>query len=110
MNEYIFVGPTPCDEACAQLGSNDYEKISRKECRAFINQIWRVAKNTYNVDKDGVIGFDVITKNEYHDFGTYREVVLKFDYNNILATEFAYKMDEIIPTTWDEEAKQELGL
>lgn len=43
--EYISLGATPCDEDCAQVGQEDYSTQSKKECQAYINQLWRIIKS-----------------------------------------------------------------
>jgi hypothetical protein len=41
MRDYISIGCSPSSEPCAQVGSHSYHEQSRKELRAFINQLKR---------------------------------------------------------------------
>lgn len=41
MRNNMDLGCTTGDEACPQLGENDCPRRTRRECRAFINQIIR---------------------------------------------------------------------
>lgn len=110
MNEYIFIGSVPYDEECAQVGADNYAEQSRKESKAYVEQLWRILKEKRGIEKP-VEGFDIVVKNEYHDFGTYKEVAVKFDYDNDEAVKLAYEVEgELTPANWDEVAKQQLGL
>jgi hypothetical protein len=42
MNSWIDIGSSPPDESCVQVGSDDYVRRARRECRAYINQLRRV--------------------------------------------------------------------
>lgn len=108
MYEYIFVGSSPCMEECAQLGQDNYDKQSKLECKLYKEQLWRITKEKFNITQGSLDGFDIVIKNEYHDFGTYREVALKFDYNNDVATNLAYNIEGITPEYWDDIALTEL--
>lgn len=108
MIEYITLGSTPCDEECAQVGQEDYSSRAKKECRAYINQLWRVLKSKgVNVAPPS---FDLVIKNNPHDFGSYAEVNCKFDSDNAEACDLAYELDACAPANWDDEARKELGL
>jgi hypothetical protein len=41
---------TPLDEPCAQVGSENYIRNSRKEAQAFINQIMRKLRGNLTLD------------------------------------------------------------
>jgi hypothetical protein len=51
----------------------------------------------------------VVTSNP-HDFGTYREVGVKFDGDIDGAADYAYKIEGQTPERWDEAAMFDLGL
>lgn len=44
-----------------------------------------------------------------HDFGWYREVIIKYDDNNDGAADFAYNVEENLPEHWDDESKLALN-
>ena len=41
MIEYLEIGPVPAGEDCAQVGSIDFRNQSKREMRAYINQLKR---------------------------------------------------------------------
>lgn len=108
MKDYIYVGSAPYDEECSQSCDSDYEEKSRKECNVYIRQLWRMVKEKIGIEKTDDI--EIIIKNEYHDFGVYREVVVKYDINSEQSVNLAYQIDNSIPANWDEISKQELRL
>jgi len=105
MKDYINIGPTPCDEDCAQVGDNDYDIKSKIETAAYRNQLNRMFPEVLN---SKTLSFSI--KTFQHDFGSYKEVVLNYDdnneeeYNEIALT----KVDANTPKNWDEEALKEI--
>jgi hypothetical protein len=93
---------TPHDEPCAQVGSFNYSSSSRAEARALINQLIRENGNP----PEGV-GFKI--KSNPHDFGSYLDVVIRFDEDNEEQSDYAYQIEGAIPDKWDSEAKRELA-
>ena len=37
--DFIYIGPTPTGEPCAQVGDPDYHEKAREECKRFIKQL-----------------------------------------------------------------------
>lgn len=101
--EFVNIGSSPAEEDCAQVGSENYQELARKECSAFIAQLRR----QFGQEPDGA---ELRVKRHQHDFGTYLEVVCYYDERSEAATEFAFKCEGEGPAEWDEEAKRELGL
>lgn len=97
MRDYLEIGPSPAGENCAQLGSPDYDRKSRIECKAYMHQLERLFP-------DGV--FTVKTFN--HDYGSYREVVAYFDDSDSPMTNAAFAAEANSPEFWDEAATEEL--
>lgn len=102
MKEMLYIGPSPCNEPCAQVGEDNFAALNRKECRAYLNQIVRVygeppmsARLSINIESG-------------HDAGTYREVVVTYDPDSEAGAEYAYAV-EAGCAFWDEEAKKELA-
>ena len=93
--DVIYLGSTPSNEDCAQVGSPDYPERSRAECRAFITAIKRVCGEPPE-------GARLTIKSESHDFGTYREVAIIFDGTSKEAADYADKVDRHAPATWEE--------
>jgi hypothetical protein len=99
----LHLGPTPAEEACEQVGPNYDPARARKECREFINQIRR------QLGEEPEGAQLKITLNT-HDFGTYRDVVVRYDVNDQKAREYAWRCENETPMEWDEVARRALGL
>lgn len=97
---YINIGPSPTNEECAQVGTENYSVRSRQECRAFANQLRRL----FGEPARGHLGVQAFL----HDFGTYREVVAYYDADDEESRVWAYKIESEAPTCWDAEAIAEL--
>lgn len=108
MIDYVFIGATPCEEECAQVGEEDYGPRSRKECRVYVEQIRRHFAAKGVQIPDGML----VIKRESHDFGSYLEVACRVDGSAEDAEaqyDLAYRIEAEGPTTWDDEAKAQLG-
>lgn len=102
MTDYMDIGPGPCTEQCAQVGDPGYHERSLAECRAFKNQLLRQFPPP--------VGASIVVRSHAHDFGTYREVAVKYHVDNEEASDYAYKMESEFPERWDDDALLELGL
>lgn len=100
--DYVNIGAVPNGEDCAQVGSENYTEKARKECRAYINQLRRV----YGEEP---FGARLSIMSNPHDFGSYLEVVCKYDENDEKSVEYAFNCENGVEY-WDEQAKQELQL
>ncbi len=94
MRDYLSIGSAPAEEDCAQVGTPDYSERSREECARFIELIRKTCG-------EPPVGASLVTKTFPHDFGSYREVCVVFDDENKAATEYAYKVENDAPATWD---------
>lgn len=99
---YLEIGATPHGEACAQVGSTDYDSaaLMRLECRAYINQLRRL----YGPEPAGAA---LVIKTNQHDFGSYKEVAVNYDEENEAAVSYAFLVEEGAEF-WDDPAKAEL--
>lgn len=104
MTDYLTLGASPCNESCAQVGQPDYPERSRAECRAWLHQLERALP----YPSDDVPAYFTV-KTFAHDFGSYREVVVKYDPGNDAACTFAFAAEEETPGEWDDEARAELA-
>lgn len=94
--ETLEIGATPSEEPCLQLGSPDYTaEAARAECRRFIAAIIRLRG-------DPPAGCYLAVKAFSHDFGSYHEVVAKFDADDEEQNDWAYGLEESLPGTWAE--------
>ena len=103
---YVNLGSTPCGEECCQVGDPEYNWKAHKECAAYINQLYRI------IEAKGLVippGFTLKVQGNQHDFGTYHEVVCRFD-DNEASWDLASYLDNNTPEFWDDVAKQELNL
>ncbi len=104
MMDYLDLGPTPVEEGCEQVGTPSYDPIlARAECAAYIAQL----KREFGPPPEGA---RLSISTNPHDFGTYHEVVVRFDDTFLQAVEYAFKLESESPGNWDETARKELGL
>lgn len=94
--EIIWIGSGPANEDCAQVGDPDYARNAKAECRAYIDAIRKVCGREPE-------GARLTIKGQPHDFTeAYYEVAVIYDGNNRSAAEYASKVDESAPRTWEE--------
>ena len=94
----LYLGSTPFDEDCAQVGAPDYHVRATYECRAFLMQMERV-----HPLPDGAEYVSILSP---HDFGSYREVVVRYDPDTCSpeAAQAAWDAEQMVPPHWDAEA------
>ena len=100
--DFVNIGAVPNGEDCVQVGDENYTEKSRKECRAYINQLRRV----YGEEP---FGARLKIKSFRHDFGSYMEVVCEFHEEQKEAIDYAFNCENGVEY-WDEEARKELQL
>ena len=102
MRDTLQIGSTPNAEDCAQVGSENYTERSKKECRAYINQLIRVYGQP--------VGNSYLRVGSYpHDFGTYHEVEVVYHDTSEDEENYAFSLESGCDE-WDSEARKELGL
>ena len=74
IRDSLYIGESPWDEACAQLGTDMYPVNARKECQRFIEQIRR----HYGTEPEGA---RLHIKSNPHDFGSYLSVECDFTWD-----------------------------
>lgn len=104
MSSYIELGPSPCDEDCAQVGDEDYNKKAYKECEVWKRQLQRWIEQNYTLPIPW--DFKLVVKSFFHDYGTYYEVAARFDTE--AGFDLAYLIESECPKTWDDIARREL--
>jgi hypothetical protein len=100
--EKLYLGPTPPEEPCAQVGCPNYREQALKECRAYIRQLERIFG-------EPPPGARFALSRESHDFGTYYEVVIQYDVQDEDSNAFVFRVEANLPATWDIQAREELG-
>lgn len=101
MFDDLFLGPVPADEDCEQLGEGYNHARARKEGKAYISQLIRL----HGEPPEGAM---LKIKSCPHDFGTYCEVVVRYDDSVQAAVEYAFRVEGNTPSHWDDVAKAEL--
>jgi hypothetical protein len=103
MYDELTIACTPLDEPCVQVGSDLYGKWARKECRAFLNQCYRLLDASFEVTEVSlrIVSFP-------HDFGSYMEVVARYNEESEAACEQAFWLEANTPQHWDKQARLEL--
>lgn len=94
MIDYLELGPSPCDEDCAQVGDDNYEQKARAECQSFISLL----RKTFGNEPEGA---KLIIKSNPHDYGRYYEVAVKFDDNFPKSIDYAFNVENNAPTNWE---------
>lgn len=91
MKDYLSIGPCPCDETAKATGIDPFEEIyaQAKQFRDTLIEYFQPKHTTLAVKT-----FD-------HDFGSYAEVVVWYDVNDLNAVTEALAM-ECPPPTWDD--------
>lgn len=102
MKDFLYLGPVPCDESCAQVGDNDFRRKATIEMKAYISLL----KRKFPLTEES--GVTLRIKWENHDFGAYGEVVAEYDYHNEEALAYALRIENNLPYEWDETALMEL--
>jgi len=101
MLDYIFLSQTtPCDEPCAQVGSEDYMQRARMEARVYMDQL----KRTFGNNPEGSF-FKVVRCP--HDFGTYLDIRFYYDDEDQAHVKYMLQVESGC-NKWDSQAKEEL--
>jgi hypothetical protein len=94
MFDTLEIGSTPCDEACQQVGTKDYDPHkARLECQRFRTQL----RQQFGEEPEGA---KLIIKGNPHDFGTYYEVACKYEMGNEKAEEYAFNCESEAWPQW----------
>lgn len=99
MKEYLELGATPCNEDCAQVGSDNYFEESSKESKRYIDLLEK------KFGEHRPLSCSFRKKSFPHDFGSYYEVVVYFDSNDDESVKFAYHVENNLPETWSDDKK-----
>ena len=92
-DNYIPLGPVPCDEDHAESGMRDYARNAHKECRAYIQAIRRKLRPPPQGATFEVKAFD------HQDFGTYYEVIVRYDRAYPASVAYALRCEREAPET-----------
>ncbi|ASI68608.1 hypothetical protein BA022_08590 [Diaphorobacter nitroreducens] len=90
-SQIMNIGPVPCEENAAQVGRTDYDEQSLRECKVFKRMLERL----HPVPADALAS--LIVKSFPHDFGSYREVCVRYEDTDPLATAYAFDLERDTP-------------
>lgn len=100
--EFMTIGASPTDENTAQVGRPDYDECSGRECHVFKRMLERL----YPPPVDG--SATLVIKSSPHEYGSYREVFVRYDADDAAATDYAFAIEGNTPEQWDAIAHYEL--
>ncbi len=93
IKDIIYLGASPSEEPCVQLGTPGYLHVAFDECTRYI----RLIRNTLGIEPEGARLF---IKRNAHDFGTYLEVCCEYEVQNEPAERYAWACEDKAPKTW----------
>lgn len=92
----MYIGSSPSEESCVQVTADGATIDAQKhECQAYIEALRRLL----GPEPEGA---RLRIKSQPHDFGTYYDVICRFDENDEQAVEYAFKCESSGPLTWAE--------
>ena len=104
MRDYIYLGPTPANEDCQQVGMPDYSpEMARQECCEYIAQL----REQFGLEPPRA---KLRIKSNPHDFGDYLEVVCEVScVSDERAISYAYACEGDAWTEWTPQRKERLS-
>jgi len=106
----IEIGNCPSEEESLQVGTEKHEKFGTAECLAFKRQVVRSYPELNEFINSERI--KIRLKTNYHDFGSYKEVVLEADEDDEEAVDLIFQIEgdeKGLLQTWDSEALREVS-
>lgn len=98
--ETLYLGSSPVEEPCAQVGQYGYYPLAKAECDRY--QALIVKK--FGPPPEGAV---LHVKEYHHDYGSYLELVLDFDPDSVDQRDYAAALDNEGPLRWDDDAPVE---
>lgn len=95
MTDFVYLGPAPDDEECAQIGQDNFRERATQECRRYI----ALLRKTFGDEPDGA---RLAIKWEQHDFGPYPEVVCRYNDEKPASVAYAFHAEAHSPTRWED--------
>ena len=95
--DYIELGSCPVNETCISVSNDDYMPAMRAECKRYKTML---EKRFPDIPSEAY--FKIGTNQ--HDFGTYLDVRIIFNENNEEASDFAYFVEDNLPTEWNDDS------
>lgn len=102
MRDYVWLGASPTNEDCAQVGFPGYHDRAMAELREFkrmMEEHWPPPEG---------LACSYVIKSQPHDFGTYYELAAAFDPENDEESTWAFDAEVETPDEWDQAARDKL--
>jgi hypothetical protein len=99
--ETLTLGSAPANEPCAQTTDPAYYEKAQAECRRYI-ALLQAHYSAKHAGRPLPEGCTLKIKGNPHDFGTYYEVVARFDAANPAAERAAFWLESNVPGEWPE--------
>lgn len=96
--DYLYLGSAPAEEDCKSVGIDTPEEL-REEAVRFLDGLRKLYDNQIQ-EWCGFLYFDLEKCD--HDFGTYWDVVLKYDGRVEEVKQLALSIEKSLPLTWAE--------
>ena len=93
MIDEIYLGCCPVDEEPSQSVDQDFREKNRAECERYRDLLVKLL----GIPPKGAT---LYVKRQDHDFGPYREVVVRFDDAFPESVEYAFRLEAEGPRTW----------
>jgi hypothetical protein len=93
MMDIMYLGPTPPNENCAQVGDPFYHEQATEQCQRYVDLI----RKKCGPEPEGA---RLALYWQSHDYGRYVEVVVHFDPSNEAAADYAYMVEAEGPADW----------
>lgn len=91
MTDFIYIGPSPPDEECVQVGTPDYANLAWTECTRYI----QLLRAFFGEEPPGC---QLKIRTEPHQFGQYMEVIC--EYTVEAGPEYALNCESNGPQKW----------
>lgn len=96
MKDFLYIGASPPEENCVQIGNTNYEVEARAECNRYIDLI----RKKFGPEP---IGAKLKIKKEYHDAGPYLEVIVEYHDELADSVNYAYAVEANGPVNWSDD-------
>lgn len=105
MRDFMYLGETPSDESCVQVGAGDGGYTNTLHMRQEQQVMIRYLRRLFGLEPQGAA---LKIRSEQHDFGELLTIVCEYRDDEPRSVEYAFKLEKEWPERWDEIAVGEL--
>jgi hypothetical protein len=98
--DFVYLGSSPTSEDCVQTTDPDYGIKAYAECHRYCHQLRRQYAAAHGGRECPA---SLRVKSEHHDFGTYYEVVCKFNTDSQSEIQAAFWLEANQPDKWEDD-------